>query len=533
MRRVRLAGRLLLLLLAAVPWAAASPPRSPDGGAVVFADVPPTYWAHAAIETVYAAGVTAGCATDPLRYCPEAAVTRAELAGFLLKAVEDPGFTPPACVAPAFVDVPCSQPFAPWINELVRRGVVAGCGGGAYCPAAPVTREQMAVFLVKIIAPRLVPAPCTAPPFADVGCTSPFAPWIAELVRGGITAGCDATRYCPGSAVTRAEMAGFLVRRFGLGDAFTLVGIHPGAAAQPTETGRMLVTLVPWQGRLYAGYGDWNANTGPIAVTAWDPTGLGFRDYLVSCTEAIYTYRVLGDRLWAPAIDPAGAPRCDPPADFAVGEPWTDRLTLRGPLHVFDAATTGSDVWLVGADSLGATAWRSVDGGAHWTVAERVPQTGVARFYFAGMFAGKLYVEAVDSSGVRTPRVFDPVTDTWAPGPDLLQAAGEWGWHPVVFAGHMVYQTHPPTRDAGARLLAFDGASVTQPLSAQIYDFIASGPELFALGTDGVVWRTIDLVTWQAIAQGPPGGRSIGAVGGRLYVGTGAAALYRLRSPGP
>ena len=46
-----------------------------------------------------------------------------------------------------FSDVPASSPFCPWIEELARRGVVTGCGGGAYCPTSPVTREQMSVFL--------------------------------------------------------------------------------------------------------------------------------------------------------------------------------------------------------------------------------------------------------------------------------------------------------------------------------------------------------------------------------------------------
>lgn len=32
-------------------------------------------------------------------------------------------------------------------EELARRGVVSGCGGGNYCPTSPVTREQMSVFL--------------------------------------------------------------------------------------------------------------------------------------------------------------------------------------------------------------------------------------------------------------------------------------------------------------------------------------------------------------------------------------------------
>jgi hypothetical protein len=46
-----------------------------------------------------------------------------------------------------FADVPASSPYCRWIEELARRGVVTGCGNGNYCPTAPVTREQMAVFI--------------------------------------------------------------------------------------------------------------------------------------------------------------------------------------------------------------------------------------------------------------------------------------------------------------------------------------------------------------------------------------------------
>ena len=71
------------------------------------------------------------------------------MAVFLLKAFEGAGYTPPACTTPTFNDVPCSDPFAPWIEELAGRGITAGCGGGNYCPASPVSRSQMAVFLTK------------------------------------------------------------------------------------------------------------------------------------------------------------------------------------------------------------------------------------------------------------------------------------------------------------------------------------------------------------------------------------------------
>lgn len=56
-----------------------------------------------------------------------------------------------------------------------------------------------------------VPPPCTPPgPFSDVPHTHLFCPWIQQLFVDQITVGCGAGVYCPGSAVTRGEMAVFL-----------------------------------------------------------------------------------------------------------------------------------------------------------------------------------------------------------------------------------------------------------------------------------------------------------------------------------
>jgi S-layer homology domain len=78
---------------------------------------------------------------------------------------------PPACVPgqEMFNDVPASSPFCPFIEELARRGVTGGCGGGNYCPGDPVTRAQMAVFLTKALGSEDVHLVGTAgePPFQN------------------------------------------------------------------------------------------------------------------------------------------------------------------------------------------------------------------------------------------------------------------------------------------------------------------------------------------------------------------------------
>jgi hypothetical protein len=136
------------------------------------------------------------------------------MAVFLLRALEGSDFVPPDCVVPPFTDVPCTNPFARFIQELAVRGITSGCGAGNYCPGSPVTRQEMAVLILGTLG--VTPPPCTTSPFADVPCSSPFAPFIVELRNRGVTAGCTPTLYCPTDTVTRAQMAIFLVRAFNL-----------------------------------------------------------------------------------------------------------------------------------------------------------------------------------------------------------------------------------------------------------------------------------------------------------------------------
>ena len=54
-------------------------------------------------------------------------------------------------LSPTFNDVPKSSPYYFYIEALVRGEITAGCGDFNYCPDAPVTRAQMAVFLAKAL----------------------------------------------------------------------------------------------------------------------------------------------------------------------------------------------------------------------------------------------------------------------------------------------------------------------------------------------------------------------------------------------
>lgn len=183
----------------------------------VFEDVPRGHWAKKWVESLYRNGVTQGCGLAPRLFCAESSVTRDQMAIFLLRSKEGSAYAPPPCTVAPFNDVPADSPFCPWIQEIANRGITSGCGNGSFCPSSPVPREQMAFFLLKTLeGPGYTLPACTETPFPDVAVGSFFCPWIKELAQRGLTTGCGSGNYCPGQAVNRAQIATFLVRTFGL-----------------------------------------------------------------------------------------------------------------------------------------------------------------------------------------------------------------------------------------------------------------------------------------------------------------------------
>jgi len=182
-----------------------------NGWIADFADVPNSQQFYFHITKLVANAITVGCGTGI--YCPQNSVTRQQMAVFLLKSKNGLCYVPPPCVG-TFPDVPCSSNFAPWIEALAAAGITGGCGGGNYCPTNVVTRQQMAVFLLKTKhGSSYVPPPCSGD-FPDVPCPSQFADWIEQLAAESITGGCGGGNYCPLQAVRRDQMAAFLFNTF-------------------------------------------------------------------------------------------------------------------------------------------------------------------------------------------------------------------------------------------------------------------------------------------------------------------------------
>ena len=222
--------------------------------AAAFSDVLPDSFYFNAANLMRQNSITAGCAVAPtLQYCGELNVTRRQMAVFVIRTIfggGNAGNNFPYSTTPYFTDVPSTDTNFKYVQKMRDLGITGGCSATTYCPDANVSRDQMAVFIVRA---RLgATATFTynpTPYFADVPADyqpAVFFKSIQKLKEIGITAGCSLTSYCPATFVTRGQMAIFL-ERAGFNALFTantplLSSVSPnsgtpGSSVQVTVTG--------------------------------------------------------------------------------------------------------------------------------------------------------------------------------------------------------------------------------------------------------------------------------------------------------
>lgn len=177
-----------------------------------FADVDPTDAFLPAIDLLRESTITSGCQATPPGYCPNDNITLGQMAVFIVRSVMgSDNFTYTS--TPYFNDVPANYQFFKWIQKLQDLGIAVPCGTNQYCPDTPITRGIMAVLIIRarygVATPSSYPADAY---FSDVPSSHPYFPWIQKMKQLGITSGCSATTYCPSDPVTRGQMAVFIMR---------------------------------------------------------------------------------------------------------------------------------------------------------------------------------------------------------------------------------------------------------------------------------------------------------------------------------
>ncbi len=167
-----------------------------------------------AINTLRMWSITLGCTTTT--FCPGNPVLRSQAAAFVIRAILGDNFTYPSTAY--FTDVPSTHQFFPQIQKMRELGIASGCTATTYCPDAPITRSDMAVYLVRGKLRALLgddfAFPTTAY-FNDVPSTHASFKFIQKLRELGVTLGCGTgAGFCPNDTVTREQMATFLYRAF-------------------------------------------------------------------------------------------------------------------------------------------------------------------------------------------------------------------------------------------------------------------------------------------------------------------------------
>jgi hypothetical protein len=172
------------------------------------------------IDCVLHYAIAKGTGADT--YTPERAVTRGQMASFVLNAINAAGsgaVLPAATGADRFSDLGTDPTHRASINKLAQLGIIQGTGGGRFNPLGTITREQMATFVTQ--AARFVSdedITASADHFTDEG-TTHAANINAGFERGffsGTTApkGDVKGQFSPGVVVQRDQMASFLTNLF-------------------------------------------------------------------------------------------------------------------------------------------------------------------------------------------------------------------------------------------------------------------------------------------------------------------------------
>ncbi len=321
--------------------------------------------------------------------------------------------------------------------------------------------------------------------------------------------------------------------------AFQYVGTHPQAITQPeTTSGRQLKSLAAWNGKIYAGYGDYNSNTGPVYLTPYDPATNSFAatPEHAADTESIEVWKQIGNKMFALHVDPkshwGAAYSVSEGSTSSAATTWTNNMPPT-MTHVFGIANlSATDIYISGSKDNGsaeneeAKVFRSTDGGATWNESLSIPNRGgYNRMYFVGTVGGQVYAQNYSTSDFAgsNPQVAAWVFNgsSWSKttaltSSGILSKAGE-------FNGKMLAMW-------GGSLVSFDGRSTTTVRSS-VKDYkVHSDGYVYALSTVNsqvLVVRSKDLVTWEQITVAPATARSLALLGTTIYVGTSDSELYK------
>ena len=215
--------RSILLSFVALATLLIGAPAAADEAHTTFVDTPGTSH-ESAVTALVDQDIVHGCSADS--FCADRALTRGQLSSMLARALDlEP--EPVVLAATRFRDT-VDNTHAGAIDILAEAGIVVGCEEERFCPADPITREQLATMLDRALG--FPEAPHTGRYFTDIQGTHAAA--VERIAEHGVTVGCGAVSFCPTNEVTRGQAAVFFARaldlidRVELADFATRLALH-------------------------------------------------------------------------------------------------------------------------------------------------------------------------------------------------------------------------------------------------------------------------------------------------------------------
>jgi len=175
----------------------------PGSPGQLFADVPASYWAYAAVTRLAVAQIVGG--VNQTHFQPDRTVTRAEFAVMLARAFALP---PPTTSEPAFRDVAATDWFYDAVVRAVASGYMVGLGQGVFGPDLHLTRQEAAAIAARVGANLPIQFSQAGRTYTD---SASIASWayaaVMEATYKGLLGGFPDGTFRPSKDLTRAEAA--------------------------------------------------------------------------------------------------------------------------------------------------------------------------------------------------------------------------------------------------------------------------------------------------------------------------------------
>lgn len=332
-----------------------------------------------------------------------------------------------------------------------------------------------------------------------------------------------------------------------------------GIVDQPTIAGKLMSTIKYHDGRVYVGYGDYNANTGPIDLYSYDAVTGESKFEVKIPTEDIDSFSEIGGKLYAPYIDPDASTTA--PVGFASnrdGE-WKN-FNYKPMIHVFDVASTdGKNLFMSGSIQEGsryyAGIWYSADGETNWELTRKVGTAPVEgsttysnfdRYYWLEAEGGKLYAMAT-ITGTRHLDVWEngrwSSTELGFEESNTLAGGGEAPY--TVLIGNSIvttYQDYTAAGQTGAvknkvysisenKRVPADRFKVDTRSGVHFVELEKRGDVLYGItggfpSVSGDIYSTKDGVNWKFVMSTGAtqvASFSVDTANSKVYIGTGTA----------